>query len=270
MMVFLGFRAGMQIGSGNRGWVTTRHIYSTVTYSLHSHIKPANEHCTCRDGSCHKAFLPLGEAEMSQCTVFTKTARFSLDTLGRMGSNFFVCWKVKRNLNWDSRKVKAGHVGGGNWAEQWPRGWPAAHFWSPLLWVWYFSLGPKSWLRIFNGHHRHPTVTHSCHFPDFFSHSAPCWYCMSPLCAHATDYVTAPNLSASLYTPCLPSRCLDEPIPFHWFCRFTELYRMEFMVFLPFLSQLYFVWPYFCSNCLWNSLLIPWLSLWLPIYKATT
>lgn len=43
--------------------------------------------------------------------------------------------------------------------------------------------------------HRHPIVTHTGHFPDFFIHSDLCLYFMLPLCEHAMAHVTVPNSS---------------------------------------------------------------------------
>lgn len=63
--------------------------------------------------------------------------------------------------------------------------------------------------------HRHPSVTHICHFPDFFTHSDLCLYFMLPLCEHAMDHVTVLNSSTSpVHTlpTLLLSACLH-PIP---------------------------------------------------------
>lgn len=96
---------------------------------------------------------------------------------------------------------------------------------------------------------RHPTVLHTCHFPNFFTHRAPRLYFMPPLCEHAIDYVTALNLSASLYTPCLPFGCLDSPSHSIGSAASLNSLGVEFivsqaktpLVFLPFLSFLSYI-----------------------------
>lgn len=89
---------------------------------------------------------------------------------------------------------------------------------------------------------KHPTVTPTCRFPDFF-HGPPHSYSMSPLCGRGPRHCM--ELELLLYAPCLSSQLFGLPIPAHLFCSFTEFSRVEFIflpnqvtfAFLPFLSQ---------------------------------
>lgn len=118
---------------------------------------------------------------------------------------------------------------------------------------------------------RHPIATHTCHFPDFFTHSALCLYFMAPFCECAMHCVTAVNLSASLDTLSLPYLPDVRTPPSHPIGSAVSLSSLQngvslspkprhlWFSFLFFLSYILFELN-FCSNCLLNSLLICWLS----------